>query len=867
MPSAPSLLWALCECDRPAAGSLLSQRLLKREHLLAERYQNPASAMPSPAARQAATATRRPVREEQGGWRSPPVAMVGGREFSLSPVSMGGSARGDGHRGSLARGSPSPRGTRSSTRGGDSGGVQSGGGGGGGGGRRRPERSVRHERSPRWTLRDGAPIGPHDTHQAPSCWRDAVRWAWISSLRLPEPEMLSERLRVGQPHVDAEEAAEVAAEVAAEAAAVEQEQADSDLLDALAGTSDTAAADGTQMPDKEARRALFDAIETSGNGRLTSSEYITGIMRHMPAFTHKRSLKRAFRAADVDSNGVITRREFRLALQHSIFFHQLIDVFDRIDSNGDGRLDEQEFIEACRSIKPLASDADGGGGQGRAREEGLRASFRRVDSDRSGFISMGELCSWAARQHASNARRAGAHESMVERSQQRRRDQQSSSSSPPPPPSSSSPGSRTRRRKAATPQHHRGGFTHGKHGLAWEHHKGKEGADSFYEVVGSASTVRCPMPVSHPVQVAVLGWGQAADAAPVFVLVTKLRSRGHVPGQVPPAEIARGVHRPPSAHAASFRSVRCAIVIPAVPHPETPQPGGHTTHQPRDPALRQGTKRFDSPELREARQMPGVGSYEHEQISRATAASSGHADGARAAVLDMRAHTRPQSTSQRRSEAARLRAVHDSPRSLERALQARHSGGARGTRRTWVRPQRLFWLPPPTAFLAPPPPTAFWATLQASPLRLPVPPDVKSWRSLRRWTSMRRARPRVCWTPCTTPLTPITSWGGGSRARRCKARSGAYRDHQKPSLRPPPPGRSPRPRRRRLLHTPPNLTKMPRPTDNTRGASAGARWWAHVQALPRARARAGEGGGGARPRHPPRPRLDHQGKRALPQAW
>ena len=43
-------------------------------------------------------------------------------------------------------------------------------------------------------------------------------------------------------------------------------------------------------------------------------------------------------AADLDKSGLITRKEFRLALEYSIFFHRLAAVLDTVDTEVNGPL-------------------------------------------------------------------------------------------------------------------------------------------------------------------------------------------------------------------------------------------------------------------------------------------------------------------------------------------------------------------------------------------------------------------------------------------------------------------------------------------------------------------------------------------------
>ena len=64
---------------------------------------------------------------------------------------------------------------------------------------------------------------------------------------------------------------------------------------------------------------------------------------------------------------------------------ELQEIFDRIDSNGDGRV---TFGEFKRLMLEMGSPS---------REEALRTSFARIDADRNGRIDIHELRTWLSR--------------------------------------------------------------------------------------------------------------------------------------------------------------------------------------------------------------------------------------------------------------------------------------------------------------------------------------------------------------------------------------------------------------------------------------------------------------------------------------
>ena len=97
---------------------------------------------------------------------------------------------------------------------------------------------------------------------------------------------------------------------------------------------------------------------------------------------------RAYKAADVSGDGFIERREFRLLLMYIVYFNELWDTFEEIDTDGDRRLTKAEFARGGRAVGLSLS------------AEQAAAEFARVDENEGGYVLFDEFCSWAARTHA-----------------------------------------------------------------------------------------------------------------------------------------------------------------------------------------------------------------------------------------------------------------------------------------------------------------------------------------------------------------------------------------------------------------------------------------------------------------------------------
>ena len=155
--------------------------------------------------------------------------------------------------------------------------------------------------------------------------------------------------------------------------------------------------------DDKAETALFDRMDYNGNGGLSLAEIDKAIIELYPAYNHKPSLLRAYKAADRDGNGFVTRREFKKLLHFLVYFSNLWAKFEEIDGDGDGRLSPEEFSQAAALV-----------GHRMSAEEAT-AAFVECDSDGGGLILFDEFCVWCAHRHVGGGFVA-ADERAVDRS-------------------------------------------------------------------------------------------------------------------------------------------------------------------------------------------------------------------------------------------------------------------------------------------------------------------------------------------------------------------------------------------------------------------------------------------------------------------
>ena len=143
-----------------------------------------------------------------------------------------------------------------------------------------------------------------------------------------------------------------------------------------------------EMSTKEAREELFRRMDPNANRQLSMNEYVDGLAVLLPQFDNQPAVRRAFVAADRDQSGLVSRREFRLLLHYTAFFHKKAAEFHRIDSNGDGRIDFSEFCDSCAEVGVLTDAAE------------MRTAFDSLDIDGGGYVRFSEFATWCARADA-----------------------------------------------------------------------------------------------------------------------------------------------------------------------------------------------------------------------------------------------------------------------------------------------------------------------------------------------------------------------------------------------------------------------------------------------------------------------------------
>jgi len=152
----------------------------------------------------------------------------------------------------------------------------------------------------------------------------------------------------------------------------------------LYGTARVKCLIGSDAASRSKRRTVFRAMDPNNNHVLSVAEVDRFINECWPELRNSKAILRAFYAADADNSGLIGLNEFRMLLKYLVFYTELWEKFAEIDTSGDGRLTEEEFVTGCAVV--------GGGAI-----EDAKAMYHNMDTDGDGTILFHEFTMMMAR--------------------------------------------------------------------------------------------------------------------------------------------------------------------------------------------------------------------------------------------------------------------------------------------------------------------------------------------------------------------------------------------------------------------------------------------------------------------------------------
>ena len=93
------------------------------------------------------------------------------------------------------------------------------------------------------------------------------------------------------------------------------------------------------VPAREELHKLWERFDYNGNGLLSLAEIDKLVREEYPQYDDKQALLRAYKFADQDGSGFITKNEFATLVRSLAYFKALAEEFREVDASGDRRID------------------------------------------------------------------------------------------------------------------------------------------------------------------------------------------------------------------------------------------------------------------------------------------------------------------------------------------------------------------------------------------------------------------------------------------------------------------------------------------------------------------------------------------------
>ena len=109
------------------------------------------------------------------------------------------------------------------------------------------------------------------------------------------------------------------------------------------------------------------------------------VREEYPQYDDKQALLRAYKFADQDGSGFITKNEFATLVRSLAYFKALAEEFREVDASGDRRIDFDEFLAGAPRMGLNLGAAE------------ARAIFDKMDADGGGLVLFEEFCAFMGR--------------------------------------------------------------------------------------------------------------------------------------------------------------------------------------------------------------------------------------------------------------------------------------------------------------------------------------------------------------------------------------------------------------------------------------------------------------------------------------
>eukprot|EP00037_Helgoeca_nana_P019877 m.195504 g.195504 ORF g.195504 m.195504 type:complete len:288 (+) comp25034_c1_seq17:4583-5446(+) len=140
----------------------------------------------------------------------------------------------------------------------------------------------------------------------------------------------------------------------------------------------------------EDRMTLFKRIDADGSRGVTPSEVFKAVQKMWPEFDSMAAVRSAFKAADRTGDGRIQKKEIRILLKYLLFYDEAWELFKKMDTNANGKLELDEFTLGINmlSLKEEVGDVE--------------AEFATMNLDEGKGVELDEFAAWLAA-HSRNA--------------------------------------------------------------------------------------------------------------------------------------------------------------------------------------------------------------------------------------------------------------------------------------------------------------------------------------------------------------------------------------------------------------------------------------------------------------------------------
>ena len=136
------------------------------------------------------------------------------------------------------------------------------------------------------------------------------------------------------------------------------------------------------VPAREELHKLWERFDYNGNGLLSLAEIDKLVREEYPQYDDKQALLRAYKFADQDGSGFITKNEFATLVRSLAYFKALAEEFREVDASGDRRIDFDEFLAGAPRMGLNLGEAE------------ARAIFDKMDADGGGLVLFEEFCAF-----------------------------------------------------------------------------------------------------------------------------------------------------------------------------------------------------------------------------------------------------------------------------------------------------------------------------------------------------------------------------------------------------------------------------------------------------------------------------------------